>query len=252
GLLLPDAAGSFAARHRLGGRIYAAMDAFVEVLDALGGAGSKIASSLALEADQMRTAQGRDDHSKASHRVRASLSRAASFTSSGERPEEAWTAAAQFDLAVASDDPVPAATRLQDAAAELAEGLAGQEQIIEVAMAEVIAALRSAAAIIRAALVLGALGELRDVEHQRASTIGRGCSLGAKSTVAVRFAEHLEREADRLATIDAGANNRKLLDALEPDKQALIEALKGSNDALAATLEADWRSLERSATLERK
>ncbi|HEU5073955.1 MAG TPA: hypothetical protein VFU02_07275, partial [Polyangiaceae bacterium] len=51
---------------------------------------------------------------------------------------------------------------------------------------------------------------------------------------------------------DTGANNRTLLEALAKDKQVLVDSLRGVNDALADTLESDWRSIERSVTSERK
>lgn len=249
-LLLQYARGDDATRQQLGRRIYAAMDALVADLDEFGGAGSKIAAALALEADEMRTAQGRADHTKAANRVRASLSRGAAFTAEGDVPEEAWDAATEFDLAIVANNVTPAAEKLQDAADALTEGLPDQRAALETAMARVLGAPANMELQFEAAALLGTLGETRDAEQARkAQTPGR--AVGSKGTVVVRFADRLREEADRLST-DTGTANRTLLETLAKDKQVLVDSLRGVNDTLADTLEGDWRSIERSVTADRK
>lgn len=250
-LILSYAAGDDSERQRIGRRIYASMEALVSDLDALGGAGSKIAASLALEADEMRAAQGRDDHTRAAHRVRASLSRAAAFTAESDLAQEAWDAATQLDLAIVAGNVVAAATRLQDAAGELAEGLPERAAALENALAQVLATPTRLDRLLAAAGELGTLGEWRDAAERRGTSRTPADLLGPKRTVVTRFAERLQTETERLE-VDADAENRNLLDALDTDRQALLDALRGNDDDLARRVEVDWRSLERSVTPERK
>ena len=239
--------GDDGARMRLGRQIYAAMDALVNDLDAFGGAGAQIAASLVVDADDMRTAQGRDDHTQASHRVRATLSRAAGFTAGDDAAREAWDAAAQFDLAVVAGQPVPAATRLQDAAPELARNLPEQRAALETAMARVIAAPLAVDAQLNAAGVMGTLGEWRDAQYQRSKATGSFEIFGADQTIARRFAEQLREEAERLS-LDGEAENRTLLETLRADKEALAATIRRANGDLADALDTDWLAVERSVT----
>lgn len=250
-MVLAYGAGDDAERQQIGRRVYASMDALVGDLDAFGGAGSKIAAALALEADEMRTAQGRDDHTRASNRVRASLSRAAAFTADGDQASEAWDAATQLDLAIVAGAPGPAATRLQDAAAELTEGLPERRAALEPALGAVVQAPDDLAAQLAAAGELGTLGEWRDATARQGGAVTPAQLLGAKRTIVTRFAERLAAESDRLS-IDADVENRAVLDALHGDKQALVESLRDTNDDLARALEVDWQSVERSVTAPRK
>jgi len=237
-------------RIRLGQRIYAAMDALVSDLDSLDGAGATIAASLVVDADDMRSAQGRDDHTRASHRVRATLSRAAAFTAGGDAAREAWDAATQFDLAVVGGQPGPAATRLQDAAPELARGLPEQRAAIEREMARVLTAPLDRDAQLDAAATLGTLAEWRDAEYDRSRARNRFEIFGSDQTIARRFAEQLGQEAARLSN-DADAENRARLETLRADKDALAATIRSANSDLADALEADWLSVERSPSEER-
>jgi hypothetical protein len=249
-LVLAYGNGNAETRIRIGRRIYAAMDALVSDLDRLGGLAGKIAASLVDDADAMRTAQGEEDHTLASHRVRATLSRAAAFTSGADAAREAWEAATQFDLAVVAGKPAPAARRLQDAAAELARGLPSLKDRLESLLADVIGAPDEEQARMGVADVLGELAAWRDAEEERSRSVSRTDLFGADQTVAHRFAQLLAAEAERLSQDDSDAN-QATLDQLRADKDALVTTIRQADPTLAADLETDWLSVERAPNAER-
>jgi hypothetical protein len=158
---------------------------------------------------------------------------------------ESWLA-----WAVQPGQPGPAATRLQDAAPELARGLPEQRAAIEREMARVLTAPLDRDAQLDAAATLGTLAEWRDAEYDRSRARNRFEIFGSDQTIARRFAEQLGQEAARLSN-DADAENRARLETLRADKDALAATIRSANSDLADALEADWLSVERSPSEER-
>lgn len=221
--LMEYAAGGRAARQRLGGRVYATMDAVTAALEQTGSAGQRLAVQLAESIDAMRDAQGTAGHTLAANLTRAVLSDAAQLTATSPDAASAWDQAARFDHALlgGGDELVEAAAAVAEAAPTLLTGLEDLGLDVTGQAGAVVAGEAGAA--------LGLAATLGTVAEGRAKSVAlaRSIPVGGPST--------------RDTTLLAGTVALTLEQLQQPGAEQLTDAalqrLEQGGDALAATLD---------------
>ncbi|OKI51400.1 hypothetical protein [Micromonospora sp. CB01531] len=229
-------------RQRLGGRIYATMDAVTDALQQQGTSGRRLAQQLAGAVDAMRDAQGSEPHTAAANLARAVLSDAAALTAASPDEGTAWNLAAQFDRALLGEQP-----DIREAASAVAEAAPGQLTGLEdlgldvaAQAGAVIGGTGSAAAQRAAQLALaGSLGTLAE-GRARSVAFARSMPAGGPTTRDTTLLSGTVRlTLEQLGTPAPGQLTDEALRRLQEGGDALSATLDNAHRELAARLRAD-------------
>lgn len=244
------ALGPARTRQRLGGRIYAAMEAVATALEQGGPERRRLALELTGGISEMQEAQGLDQHTRSANHVRATLSRIASLVAPDEEVSRAWAVAGGFDdsLLASEEDVVAAAADVATMAGDLSQGLEQLNLDLAGKAQEVVAAAGSATARRLARLTLAqALGMMAE---GRASVVETGKAAGGSGLAPGdrAVAEGIVRlSLAALGTPDAAELNEEAVAGIEKGAGALAEVLHTAHPVLADRVRSDARILREAA-----
>lgn len=233
------------ARQRLGGRIYATMDAVTDALLQHGTGGRRLAQQLAGAVDAMRDAQGSAPHTAAANLARAVLSDAAALTAASPDEGTVWNLAARFDRSLLGEQPDvrEAAAVVADAAPGQVVGLEDLGLDIAGQAAAVLAGGGSSAAQQAARLALAeSLGTLAE-GRARSVAFARSMPSGGPSVRDTTLLSGTVRlTLEQLGRPVPGRLTDETLRRLQEGGDALGSTLDGAHRELAARLRADLGS----------
>ena len=229
-------------RQRLGGRIYATMDAVTDALQQQGTSGRRLAQQLASAVDAMRDAQGNEPHTAAANLARAVLSDAAALTATSPDEAAAWNLTGQFDRALLGQD-----ADVREAASAVAEAAPGQLTGLEDLRLDIVG---QAAAVVggtgepaaRQAARLALAGSLGTMAEGRARSVAftRSMPAGGPTTRDTTLLSGTVRlTLEQLGAPAPGQLTDEALRRLQEGGDALTAVLDNAHRELAARLRAD-------------
>ncbi len=240
--LMDYAVADRAGRQRLGGRIYATMDAITDVLQQQGSTARRLAQQLAGAVDAMRDAQGTGAHTAAANLARAVLSDAAALTAASPDEGIAWNLAAQFDRALLGEpsDVLEAATAVAEAAPGQLTGLEDLGIDLAGQAGAVVGATGGAGAQQAAQLALaGSLGTVAE-GRARSVSLARSIRAGGPTTRdTTLLAGTVRLTLEQLGTPSPGRLDEEALRRVQEGGDALSATLDDAHRELAARLRAD-------------